>query len=226
MESSMKTRTSASLTKRFNVEHAQRDLFWPIGSKFLTNKCCHANLWLEIDTPTGSKDKRKTWDFQNTKFLELRVFRWIAILFWASKKILYAILMGVATFCWGDKGEGGGVGGTLFSAGHHFFLTDGLILQDELIFQQTRYYSYTHHKICWKADCTESCCHCPLHSYFLSQTLSCFQCLLGACFPGRPVAFPLHDLPSPSWGRKSQGIQLSHCLELAETFLWIDKYIV
>ena len=33
----MKTRTSASLTKRFNVKHAQMDLFWPIGSKFLTN---------------------------------------------------------------------------------------------------------------------------------------------------------------------------------------------
>ena len=64
----MKTRTSASLTKRFNVKHAQMDLFWPIGSKFLTNAVTQI-YDKKLTLPLEAKISGKLETFRTQSFL-------------------------------------------------------------------------------------------------------------------------------------------------------------
>ena len=107
MESSMKTRTSASLTKRFNVKHAQMDLFWPIGSKFLTNAVTQI-YDKKLTLPLEAKISGKLETSRTQSFLNYGYSVELPSCFELQRKYYTQFLWGSLLFAEGIKERGGG----------------------------------------------------------------------------------------------------------------------
>lgn len=103
----MKTRTSASLTKRFNVEHAQMDLFWPIGSKFLTNAVTQI-YDKKLTLPLEAKISGKLETSRTQSFLNYGYSVELPSCFELQRKYYTQFLWGSLLFAEGIKERGGG----------------------------------------------------------------------------------------------------------------------
>ena len=110
----MKTRTSASLTKRFNVEHAQMDLFWPIGSKFLTNAVTQI-YDKKLTLPLEAKISGKLETSRTQSFLNYGYSVELPSCFELQRKYYTQFLWGSLLFAEGIKERGGGWGDAVFS---------------------------------------------------------------------------------------------------------------
>lgn len=109
----MKTRTSASLTKRFNVKHAQMDLFWPIGSKFLTNAVTQI-YDKKLTLPLEAKISGKLETSRTQSFLNYGYSVELPSCFELQRKYYTQFLWGSLLFAEGIK-ERGGWGDAVFS---------------------------------------------------------------------------------------------------------------
>ena len=103
----MKTRTSASLTKRFNVKHAQMDLFWPIGSKFLTNAVTQI-YDKKLTLPLEAKISGKLETSRTQSFLNYGYSVELPSCFELQRKYYTQFLWGSLLFAEGIKERGGG----------------------------------------------------------------------------------------------------------------------